>query len=360
MFKSLINWSTKNYSHLPWRVRRSYYGTLVSEIMLQQTTVNTVFGHFDRFMDQFPTIEDLAALSEEEMLMAWKGLGYYRRAKNLRKAAIDIVTNFKGDIPTTKEELVSINGIGDYTASALLSIGDDQPALAVDANLERVLARIFMLKSFKGKKLQDEIKKKFIEEELFKIKSVKSYRELNEALMDLGRMVCKANQALCDECPIKKKCGAFQHQQVLEYPKLSEKDKKSKSVKPTKLHLLRVVVVKNLKSGPKLLAYKKREKEWLGGQYELPTWVISSEDEKLSQYPVLKSKDINVKSLKSFKSTITRYSIQNSVAEMSWSEFKKHFKPKDIEHFQFEAWDFEKTNFATSVQKTLKCVGQIK
>ena len=361
MFKQLISWSHKHYSDLPWRVRRSYYGTLVSEIMLQQTTVQTVLNHFDRFIDQFPDIQSLAKLSEEEIIMAWKGLGYYRRAKNLRKAALDIQENFSGKIPECKEDLITINGIGDYTASALLSIGGDQRALAVDANLERVLSRLFLLDAHKGKKLQDEIKNKFHKEELFKWRSVSSYRDLNEALMDLGRTICKANQTLCEECPMKKKCLAFKNNQVLDYPKLSAKDKiKKTKERPSKLHLLRTVVVKKIKGKNKILAYQKREKEWLAGQYELPTWVLSSEDKKITQYPVLNSKEmansLNVKSLKSFKSTITRYSIQNSVIQVSWSEFQK--SGMNLDHYQFVLLDNEKTNFATSVIKTLKCLGE--
>jgi A/G-specific adenine glycosylase len=346
MFKKMMKWSTTEFPDLPWRVRRSLYGTLVSEIMLQQTTVQTVLNHFDRFLDEYPDIKSLASCSEDDILKAWKGLGYYRRARNLRAAAIDIQEKFGGEIPLTKEELVSINGIGDYTASAIISIGADRVALAVDANIERVFSRIFLLKTLKGKKLQDEIKKKFQSEEFFKHHSIKSYREFNEALMDLGRTTCKANAVDCGHCTVQKTCLAYKKGNPLEFPHVGEKGTKKK-VKPIKLHLLRVVVLK----GKKILVYKKSKKQWLEGQYELPTFIISSEDEKIAQYPRLEGEKINVKSLVSFKSTITKYSIQNSIAELKLAEFKKSFHLSD---YEFVDLDFEKTNFAISVDKTLK------
>lgn len=118
MFKKLIQWSTKDFSELPWRKKRTLYRTLVSEIMLQQTTVSTVINHFERFLREYPDIKSLAASTEDQIVMSWKGLGYYRRARNLRKAAIDIQKNHGGRIPTSYELLLEINGIGPYTASA--------------------------------------------------------------------------------------------------------------------------------------------------------------------------------------------------------------------------------------------------
>jgi A/G-specific adenine glycosylase len=346
MFKKMMKWSTTEFSDLPWRVRRTLYGTLVSEIMLQQTTVQTVLGHFDKFLDLYPDVESLAKCSEDDIINAWKGLGYYRRARNLRAAAIDIQEKFNGEIPLTKKELMTIKGIGDYTASAIISIGADQVELAVDANIERVFSRIFLLKTQKGKKLQDEIKVKFQSEEFFKFKSVKSYRELNEALMDLGRTICKANLVNCESCSMKKYCLAYQNDKPLNYPQVNLKNEKKK-VKPSQLHLLRVVVTR----GKKVLAYRKGKKEWLSGQYELPTFIIKSEDKKLTQYPMLRNQNINVKSLRSFKSTITRYNIQNSLVELTLVEFKKLF---NFEDYEFIELDFEKINFALSVDKTLK------
>jgi A/G-specific adenine glycosylase len=352
----MIKWSTTEYFDLPWRVRRSLYGTLVSEIMLQQTTVQTVLNHFDRFLDLYPNIDALSKTTEEEIIKAWKGLGYYRRARNLRSAAIDIQKKFNGKIPLNRKDLISINGIGDYTASAIISIGADQVALAVDANIERVFSRIFLLKTMKGRKLQDEISKKFLAEELFKFKTIKSYRELNEALMDLGRTTCKAKTVSCEICTIQKYCQAFLKDKPLNFP-FEDKTVKATKKKTSPLKLLRVIVIKQSKKGSKILAYKKDKSEWLSGQYELPTWIIATTDKKLGQYPKLtvkNHKNINMEVLKTFKSSITRYSIQNSLIQMSPSEFKKHF-PVEVKYlYQFVDLDFEKTNFAISVNKSLE------
>ena len=258
MSQELINWSKKNYSDLPWRRKRSLYNTLVSEIMLQQTTVGTVINHFDKFINKYPTIEALSKTSEEEICIAWKGLGYYRRARNLRKAAIGIVEDFQGKIPLDFEKLKTIPGIGEYTASALLAIGANKKALAIDANLERVLSRLYRISVEKGPKLQKELKTLFEQGKLFKGRSNLNWRNLNESLMDLGRVYCQANKVDCLACPLSKDC-AVANENPLIYPSKLKKGKKRESID---LELLRVLVKKdNL-----FLAYKKSENEWLSGQ----------------------------------------------------------------------------------------------
>ena len=156
-FKELIHWSKSQYHHLPWRENRTMYRTLVSEIMLQQTTVGTVLNYFEKFLKQYPNIKSLAKSTEEEVCIAWKGLGYYRRARNLRLLAIQIEEKFKGNIPIDEMALMELKGIGPYTCNALISIGADREALAVDANLERVLARYYGLSDLKGLKLQKKL-----------------------------------------------------------------------------------------------------------------------------------------------------------------------------------------------------------
>jgi A/G-specific adenine glycosylase len=151
---ALIEWSKNEFSDLPWRKNRSLYRTLVSEIMLQQTTVGTVKNHYERFLKQFPTLSSLAEATEDELIVAWKGLGYYRRARNLKKIAETIHAEFNDEFPQDIETLKTISGIGPYTASAIVGIGMDKRALAVDANLERVIARLFNIKTEKGPKLQ--------------------------------------------------------------------------------------------------------------------------------------------------------------------------------------------------------------
>ncbi|MCO4792554.1 MAG: A/G-specific adenine glycosylase [Bacteriovoracaceae bacterium] len=343
MFKKLINWSGSEFSELPWRKKRTLYRTLVSEIMLQQTTVSTVLKHFEKFISEYPNIKSLADATEEQVTMSWKGLGYYRRARNLRKAAIDIQNNFKGKIPTNYESLLEINGIGPYTASALIGIGKNKRALAVDANLERVLARIYGIKIEKGPKLHKEIHKRFEDGKILKDLEELGPRNINEALMDLGRTWCQARKSECDLCPLSRNCVAYKSSEPLAFPIISKKTQESFD-----LELVRIVVTK----GKKVLSYQKHEKEWLSGQWELPTFVLSTTDQGLRQYPALKvSKKIDVKSLKAFKTAITKYKITNRILRLSEAEFV-NLKLKG--NFQFVASDPKKTNHATSTLKVFK------
>ncbi len=343
MWSQLLTWSKKEFEYLPWRKSRSLYGTLVSEIMLQQTTVTTVLSHFERFLKQFPDLKSLAASSDQEMLVAWKGLGYYRRAKNLKKIAEILVHEYGEEFPQDLEELQRIKGIGPYTANALVAIGMDKPALAVDANLERVLARVFALKTHKGPRLQKQIQQLFIEKKIIPDRH-HSFRELNEALMDLGRTICQAKKAACEICPLKKNCQAFKEKNPLKYP-VSIETATKKAVEHN-LKLLRLVVRK----GDKVLAYQKAKGEWLEGQWELPTFVIECDDEKFKQYPALKKK-LSLKELPKIKTGITKYSIENYVLLISNEDW--------------QSWTFERptkwvlindptANLSTASMKCLK------
>ena len=328
--KKLIDWSLNSYSDLPWRSEnRSLYTTLVSEIMLQQTTVTTVMKKYDAFLKQYPTIFDLAESSEKEVCKAWEGLGYYRRARNLRKAAIDITENYNGKFPTDVNELIKIPGIGDYTANALIAIGRDQKALAIDANIERVIARFYLIKETKGPNLHKEIKKRFLENSILKNGKKYGYRQYHEALMDLGRIFCQAKKAHCHICPVASKCLVYQSMESpLSIPVVKEKDKaKDKH----ELSLLRVFV----KNRYGLLAYERKEGHWLSGQLEVPTFIISTTDNDLKQYPVVKDK-IDLKKLSSVKTAITKYKITNYKIEMSkkdFDNFLKRNKHTDLCHY---------------------------
>ncbi len=341
MIKNLIKWSEQTFVHLPWRKKRTLYRTLVSEIMLQQTTVGTVLNHFERFLEKFPTIKSLAEATEEEMLMAWKGLGYYRRAKNLKLIAEKIQSDFNGKIPEDIEILTSIKGIGPYTANAILAIGMDKRALAIDANLERVIARLFALKDSKGTKLHKHIHHLFEKKEIFSEKV--SARALNEALMDLGRTFCQARKASCDICPMNKVCLSYKEGNPLHYPVGTEAPK---SVISFNLKLLRVII----KKGQKILVYKKSNDEWLSGQYEIPTFTLQSEDKKCIQYPIL-SKKIKFESYPMIKTGITKYTIENYLLEVTEEQFYQMNFPKDC------VWKTLKTdseNYSTTTLKSLK------
>jgi len=319
MQTSLLAWSNKNFSHLPWRHGRNLYTTLVSEIMLQQTTVSTVLGHYTRFLERFPSIFELAQASEHDLMLAWKGLGYYRRAKNLLRAAQEIVQKYGGKIPLDYAELIQISGIGEYTANALLSIGAGHQAISVDANLERVLARYYGIDEFKGPKLQRKIYQLFEQGKILNKKTAWDFRNLNESLMDLGRTLCQVRKAQCELCPVRSGCHAFKRGQALSYPK--EMAGKKSGSKPLELKLLRVVI----KHQDKVLVYQKNSKEWLAGQFEIPTFIISTADCSLNQYPKVPDLKVKLSELPQYKTAITKYKITNYVLSLKKNEFEKMF-----------------------------------
>lgn len=338
--KQLLSWSNSNYKELPWRKKRTLYKTLVSEIMLQQTTVGTVINHFDRFIETYPDFESLAATTEEEICMAWKGLGYYRRARNLRLAAIDIAAR-NSRVPTSHEKLKEIHGIGDYTASAIIAIGRNKPALALDANLERVISRLYSIKEVKGPKLQKKIQELYKNGFIFPHLEKSGPRAVNEALMDLGRVFCQANKTDCNLCPLKNNCQSYQYGTVDKFPVVVDKKKES-----FELNLVRFVV----KKGKKILAYKKAKSEWLSGQLEIPTFILNTNDPKLKQYPKLE-RDLELKGRKKFKTGITKYKITNYIYEVELKEFERIVGSR--EEYNFVENNSKTENFSTATLKTI-------
>ena len=207
--KCLLNWFKDNKREMPWRTSVTPYGTLVSEIMLQQTQVSTVIPYFNRWMEKFPTIQHLANANEDDVLQMWKGLGYYSRATRLIKAAKMIVDEFDGEIPTTRQQILKIPGIGPYTAGAILSIAYDLQEPLIDGNVIRVLSRVFgILKrpesriNAKDCKTVDEYLWKIARDIVPKINP----GFFNESLMELGSEVCTPKQPKCAECPIQSHC----------------------------------------------------------------------------------------------------------------------------------------------------------
>jgi A/G-specific adenine glycosylase len=343
LFSNLISWSRSQYSHLPWREKRTLYRTLVSEIMLQQTTVGTVLNHFERFLVEYPTVKDLANTTEEQVCISWKGLGYYRRARSLRSLAIQIVGNHKGNIPTDLESLMKLKGIGPYTSNAIVAIGADKKGLAVDANLERVLARFFGFKELKGPKLQKAIWDSFHSNKILTEMNSLSPRDLNEAFMDLGRILCQARKASCSLCPLSSACVAKKSGDPLSFPREGEK----KESEDLYIKLLRVVVREN----KKVLVYQKAEKEWLAGQWELPSFVIETNDNSLKQYPPIKMKKSFLE-LPMIKTGITKYTIENYILETDLDAFEKMIRGVE-KSYEFKI-NNERLNLSTASLKSLK------
>lgn len=347
--KALLTWSKNEFSHLPWRENRSLYRTLVSEIMLQQTTVGTVKNHYERFLKRFPTLESLADASEDELIIAWKGLGYYRRARSLKKIAEAIAKDHAGEFPHDLNALMEISGIGPYTANAIVGIGMDKRALAVDANLERVIARLYGIKAEKGPKLQKEISQLFIDKKIFNERI--SFRELNESLMDLGRTYCQARKASCELCPLKKNCKAFELAKPLDFPLVKAETKAKAKADEHEIHLLRIIVLKK----DKMLVYKKAKTEWLSGQFEMPTFILSTTDKNLKQYPRLTGLPSDKISF-SFVTGITKYKIKNSVLISSEKEFKTFKFSSPVEWRSVTAED---SNLSTSTLKAMAKLAKV-
>ncbi len=204
---ALLGWYRENARDLPWRRTRDAYVVWVSEIMLQQTRVAAVVEYFERFLRSFPTIEALAAAREERVLAEWSGLGYYRRARMLHRAAQMVVGERGGRIPETAAQLRELPGIGEYTAAAVASISFGEARAVVDGNVERVLARLCgprLLEAGGGNGRQPAAK--ILREAAQKLLDGQRPGEFNQAMMELGATVCLPRGPLCGECPVRQHC----------------------------------------------------------------------------------------------------------------------------------------------------------
>ncbi len=209
---TLLEWFRENGRELPWRQTHDPYSVWLSEIILQQTQVKQGWDYWERFMRRWPTVEDLAAATEDEVLREWQGLGYYSRARNLHHAARQIVA--LGHFPDTIEGIKQLKGVGDYTAAAIGSIAFGLPAAVVDGNVYRVLSRHFgidtPINTTEGKKLFAALA-----QSLLPPQEASAY---NQALMDFGAIQCTPQSPHCDDCPLMETCSAFREGRVGELP----------------------------------------------------------------------------------------------------------------------------------------------
>ncbi|KTD62823.1 A/G-specific adenine glycosylase [Legionella shakespearei] len=213
--KPLLDWYDKHgRKDLPWQTPRHPYRVWISEIMLQQTQVQTVIPYFNRFMDRFPTVELLAQAEEDEVLSLWSGLGYYSRARNLHQSAKVISDSYQGNFPEDLDELVQLPGIGPSTAAAILSQAFNKPTAIMDGNVKRVLARFFMIKGWPE---QAQVKKIMWERAN---ECMPSYRcaDYTQAIMDMGATCCTSKKPDCSNCPLQAHCLAFRHGEQDNYP----------------------------------------------------------------------------------------------------------------------------------------------
>lgn len=252
----LLNWYGQNKRALPWRDSVDPYVVWVSEIMLQQTRVETVIPYFQYWMERFPTITALASASEQDVLVAWEGLGYYRRARNLHRAAQIVVSQYDGSLPADVELLRELPGIGEYTAAAIASIAFGLDEAALDGNVRRVLSRLFNVMSPLGT-TETEHRMRELADSLLPGGFAGDF---NQALMDLGATICTSRSPSCAGCPLQNMCQAYALNVVEERPVIHYK-----RVNP---HYTVTAAV--IQRDEKVLIAQRPLEGLLGGMWEFP------------------------------------------------------------------------------------------
>ena len=251
-----MKWYRTNHRDLPWRRSSDPYHIWVSEVMLQQTQVNTVLGYYRRFIKTFPTVQSLAESDLQLVLKSWEGMGYYARARNLHRAAQRVVMDYGSIIPNNWAEFRDLPGVGDYIAAAVLSIAFDRPYAVVDGNVKRVLARLHKISSPVNQPGAAGRFKKAAE----RLLDQQHAGTFNQALMELGALICKPRNPVCEACPLSKMCRAYQDRQVEHFPK-----RQKRAVTP-QYHIAVGVV---FKKGRVLITQRKPD-GLLGGLWEFP------------------------------------------------------------------------------------------
>ena len=274
----LTGWYREHKRQLPWREQKNPYYIWISEIMLQQTRVEAVKPYFDRFIRALPTAADVAGCEESRLLKLWEGLGYYNRVRNIQKAAVQIMEEYHGNFPRDYDSLKKLPGIGEYTAGAIASIAFDIPVPAVDGNVLRVISRI-------EESREDILKaqtKRRIRQELTEIMPASEPGVFNQALMDLGAMICLPNgMPKCEACPLRHLCLAHLHGKTGEIP-VRKKEKKRQIEEKT------VLVIQD---GDHMALRRRPPKGLLAGMYEFPNYEgrLSEEEalHRLEEYDLM-------------------------------------------------------------------------
>lgn len=255
--QKLLDWYHQNKRDLPWRKDKDPYKIWVSEVMLQQTRVETVIPYYNRFIKKFPSLRHLAKADEDEVMKAWEGLGYYSRARNLHAAVKEVVAKYDGRVPSKHEEISSLKGVGPYTAGAILSIAFDQKFAAVDGNVLRVIARLFSL--------PDDIARastrKKVEKIILDMIPDDAPGDFNQALMELGATVCIPTSPTCLLCPLREICQGFASGLQDELPR------KKKTNPPKKIP----VVFLWIEDGKLVLLEKREQSGLLAQMWSFPT-----------------------------------------------------------------------------------------
>ncbi|GLX66180.1 A/G-specific adenine glycosylase [Paenibacillus glycanilyticus] len=269
--RELLTWYRRIKRDLPWRMNQDPYRVWVSEIMLQQTRVDTVIPYYERFMNKFPTVRALAEAPEEEVLKCWEGLGYYSRARNLQAGAREVVQRYGGIVPDDKAAVAGLKGVGPYTTGAIMSIAFNRPEPAVDGNVMRVLSRYFCL--------EDDIAKPAtrvgIEKLAQSLIPKGAAGDFNQALMELGALVCTPKSPSCLPCPVMEHCSARWAGRETELPI------KTKAKPPRPEKRVAVIITGTGAYEGKILVRQRPDTGLLAQMWELPHLLVPKDQEPL-------------------------------------------------------------------------------
>jgi len=254
---SLLDWYHNNKRDMPWRRTSDPYRIWISEIMLQQTRVDTVIPYYQRFLEAFPTVQDLANADQHKVLKLWEGLGYYSRARNMHQAAIEVQQERNGIIPDSYDELLKLKGIGPYTAAAISSIAFQEQRAVVDGNVIRVMSRFYGI--------EDDVRRTAVKNQIQQLTDEIIPREqpgeFNQGVMELGALVCTPRNPLCDSCPLSTACTAYNSARTETIPYKSKKKK-------IPHHQIGVGMVTD--TDGRLLIALRPDDAMLGGLWEFP------------------------------------------------------------------------------------------
>lgn len=310
LVEPLLAWYDIYARTLPFRLEGNPYSIWISEIMLQQTRMEAVIEYYNRFIKELPTVKDLAEVEEDRLLKLWEGLGYYNRARNLKKAAVMIVEEYNEVVPDTVEELLKLPGIGPYTAGAIASIAYQKKAVAVDGNVLRVLSRY--LASYA--RIDEAKTKKEMEGLLLEILPER-VGDFNQAIMELGALICLPNGTpLCEDCPLQNACLANKLKVQLELPCKASKKKRKED-------FLTVLIIRHQ---DKILLERRQESSLLNGLWQLPNRKGKATEEEIRLEYALNEKD-KVSFLEETKHifTSTEWNMQPVLIELAnWKEIE--------------------------------------
>jgi A/G-specific adenine glycosylase len=342
----ILKWFRENKRPLPWRSGKNWYAIWISEVMLQQTQVDTVIPYYHRFIEKFPTVERLAGASQQDVLKIWEGLGYYSRARNLHQAANIIVSKYDSKLPAERDELLKIPGFGPYTANAVLSLTFNQPHGVMDGNVKRVLSRLYAIRE----DIRDVKTLNRIQDLMNKLLPLNSPGEFNEAMMELGAIICKSSSPGCTECPLSRECHAYQQNIVDILPYKSQKP----SI-PSRQSLACIIFQQD-----QFLIVKRPQHEMLAGLWEFPVLNLNDGKNKPDQDQNFIQEYFNLdtsylKSWPAIKHTYTHFRF--NLTSKIFRSFTKQFQSDFYDDFQWlEIKDIKKLPLHRAIWKVLNTI----